>query len=345
MVIVRPTIGVLKVLEKAGKLSQSAGDLYRKARASKRQPEQLDFLAQSIQAACAELKLVTYIQNRFDQGIFEKLKGIKAPVFESRDAQSPAWRGAVLYEGGKYAWLVYADTHDHFHAESAMTIRSMQKAGTLGPSELDLICLKNQEDQACEQQLLADLLTETLVAIEEAVAGDRTVEKTVRDLRIRADVDSPDFEEWEISTAHEEIDMLTLEIRGWEQYKPLFERYLRTVHSMVGDAVDAVPLYRSGAFILQILLSRAQLIALLAHLPLEQPLKDVPVPPRAVLHYAEKSSLTKAYVTGRAIRAVCGTWWVPIGDDETHGNLPVCPDCEREEPVVQALRNLQSRGH
>lgn len=41
-------------------------------------------------------------------------------------------------------------------------------------------------------------------------------------------------------------------------------------------------------------------------------------------HYVPKSELTRAYVEGVAVRALCGKQWVPSRDPERY---PICPTC------------------
>ncbi len=41
-------------------------------------------------------------------------------------------------------------------------------------------------------------------------------------------------------------------------------------------------------------------------------------------HYAKKSDITRAYVTGEAIVALCGKKWVPSRDPARY---PICPAC------------------
>lgn len=46
-------------------------------------------------------------------------------------------------------------------------------------------------------------------------------------------------------------------------------------------------------------------------------------------HYARKDDVTRAYVTGEAIVALCGKKWVPTRDPKSY---PICPTCkERKE--------------
>jgi Protein of unknown function (DUF3039) len=41
-------------------------------------------------------------------------------------------------------------------------------------------------------------------------------------------------------------------------------------------------------------------------------------------HYCRKDDVTRAYITGEAIEALCGKKWVPTRDPSRY---PVCPTC------------------
>ena len=41
-------------------------------------------------------------------------------------------------------------------------------------------------------------------------------------------------------------------------------------------------------------------------------------------HYARKDDVTRAYITGEAITALCGKKWVPTRDPSRY---PICPTC------------------
>ncbi len=45
-------------------------------------------------------------------------------------------------------------------------------------------------------------------------------------------------------------------------------------------------------------------------------------------HYARKDDVTRAYVTGEAIVALCGKKWVPTRDPK---NYPVCQTCKERK--------------
>lgn len=48
-------------------------------------------------------------------------------------------------------------------------------------------------------------------------------------------------------------------------------------------------------------------------------------------HYADSTSVTEGYITGKAVLAVCGKLFVPSRDPK---KFPVCPICKK---VVEAL--------
>jgi hypothetical protein len=67
-----------------------------------------------------------------------------------------------------------------------------------------------------------------------------------------------------------------------------------------------------------------------AQAPVETPV-DLPVPVDTdggdhdrFAHYARKDDVTRAYITGEAITALCGKKWVPTRDPTRY---PICPTC------------------
>ncbi|MGI8575523.1 MAG: DUF3039 domain-containing protein [Egibacteraceae bacterium] len=51
-------------------------------------------------------------------------------------------------------------------------------------------------------------------------------------------------------------------------------------------------------------------------------------------HWARKSEVTKSYVTGQPITALCGKRWVPTRDPSRY---PVCPECKEIYTLRGAL--------
>lgn len=44
-----------------------------------------------------------------------------------------------------------------------------------------------------------------------------------------------------------------------------------------------------------------------------------------VAHYVRAADATRAYITGEAIEALCGKWWVPTRDPDLY---PICGACQ-----------------
>ena len=52
-------------------------------------------------------------------------------------------------------------------------------------------------------------------------------------------------------------------------------------------------------------------------------------------HICRKEDVTRAYITGEAIEALCGKKWVPTRDPSRY---PVCPTCKELKDAGWALR-------
>jgi len=51
-------------------------------------------------------------------------------------------------------------------------------------------------------------------------------------------------------------------------------------------------------------------------------------------HYARKDDVTRAYITGEAIVALCGKKWVPTRDPKGY---PICPTCKERKDAGWSL--------
>ncbi|GAA0210267.1 hypothetical protein GCM10009537_13180 [Corynebacterium riegelii] len=339
MVSVRPTVKVLKILYSGDKLPEYTAAAYNDAKRASEPEVKIEYLRQAVEHAQAEVTLVTYIQARFDQGIFERLRSVDHRVFESRDAEGAAWRGAVVHDGGDTAWLVHADTHDHFLAQANKVLGAMKRDGTLGPAALDLRILGMQERLDREREYGRCAMESTLGALKDATVSLKPVKLQVGALSVVVDVETVPFQDWEVDTAQDEVEIVSLRLENWQKNYQELQAYLRSVFCLFQTDEESAETFADLEFVVQIALSRAELIALL-----DIPQQDQPVALRKVtapqyLHYSTKGALAEAFITGKAIRAVCGKWWVPIGDEQTHAHLPICPECERGEPVAQALQS------
>jgi hypothetical protein len=55
-------------------------------------------------------------------------------------------------------------------------------------------------------------------------------------------------------------------------------------------------------------------------------------------HYAEKDEITKAFVDGIPIVAICGKVWVPTRDPS---GFPICPKCKEMFDQLSWLNDSQ----
>ena len=141
-------------------------------------------------------------------------------------------------------------------------------------------------------------------------------------------------------SAHEELFVVTLTIARQTHYEA--KKFVTKVGmSFIKPADGELDTIDRGEMIFEFFVSGARLIQLMALGKNDVPTEDIEPPEPTVLHYVMKKRLTEAYVEGTAVRAVCGEWWVPVGDEITHNDLPVCPRCEDEQKVAQALEDLR----
>ncbi|MGP9723600.1 DUF3039 domain-containing protein [Corynebacterium sp. AOP40-9SA-29] len=275
----------------------------------------------------------------------------KSVVYEVRDRESPAWRGALIIWGsGDCAWMIYVNRHDLFHQAGPKAIEEMRKAKKCGPSGLDLKIQQRREYDSQERRIRQEVLIRLVEGLQQAVESGSGQEVSVPSVllesaAVKVSVGNVEPEEWDPGTASEEPEsvMVSLDLPNFSENG--FHWLLRILVPFIQPDSDMVEQIYEDELKVQILMTRARLMHLLALSERELGLSSVAQPSAPnVLHYTEKTSLTSAYVEGTAVEAVCGKWWVPIGDDVSHGHLPICPDCEKEEPFAQAFRGLLERS-
>lgn len=268
------------------------------------------------------------------------------PVYEVRDRAGAGWRGAIIVDKGS-PWLVYADSHDKFHSRAPSALKTLHNANKLAPTSIDLRLKAADDNDSLDRQQQLALLDAMLVALGDAVAAraDTSVDMSatrVPEALLSIGIDDVPADGWDVQDAHTHADVvsvaLTLNTTNADDRRWVIATCLQFLQP---DARQIESHFDSRLTSI-IMLSRARLIQMLAthHEPTtyEPALAHRVVP--TTLHYADKSGLTKAFVHGCAIRAVCGQWWVPAGSDETFPELPICEDCEAELPVAQALKAL-----
>lgn len=352
MKLVWPTIEVLNTLDKAGVLDPRVKKELDSARSLTDRTQKIIQLAKAVELAVAYEPLIADAKKGFARGTPDIHKSAtakaKTTVYEVRSHTGAAWRGAVVCpKGDEDAWLVYADRHDLFHKAGPDAIAKKHKSKALGPSQLDRRvrekCAGWAADKSCNKQIL-DGAVDSLRSIAggtksvelpmpaESDFADAVVTMTVNPV---IDVDADPL------NAHEEVSVIRLDfIESTMAYETRAKLIRLLSHFLQPDELMLESLYRNGTFTLDVLVTQARLIHLLGT-GAEGRLDFENSPPEPTkLHYALKTAIAEAYVEGCAVQAVCGRWWVPIGDEKTHSELPVCPECQAQQPFAQAIKAL-----
>lgn len=348
MTDVRPTLEVLKALEKKDMLPRDAARALQHARSIDDHEARIRVLA-ALGLSTLDIPLLRDARSRFAGGLPDPHKEMTAtagtPVYEVRDRTGAAWRGALVkLNTDPSAWLILVDAHDRFHRAGPKVLLDKVRNGALGPSALDTR-LRDIEQEGSRLAVERAALLESLIDSLITAAGTATPERVstsgmFADARITVQISEPIAAEWDVTSAHEETSEVAIRLGLSSRSDDMRDELLRTcVPFLQPDSSLWESLYRTE-LIVQVVLTRAGLMQLLStDLPL-LPVEDRQVPPPTALHYTAKRSLSQAFVSGRAVRAVCGQWWVPIGDDHTHANLPVCPDCDRDAPFAQVVHDI-----
>lgn len=359
MVEIRPTLQTLKLLRKADLLGHDAREAYDCAVRVEDMTTRLNRLA-SLDLSQLNSNLLNGVRSLLTVGKFpdthkSSSRAARQTIYELRDHAGAAWRGAGLLEHSTQTlWVILALPHDHFHSEAPNRIEQMRKEGLLGPSSLDRKIRELEKlriDRRANRVAVLSALIEALqysqahhsparVPMPPAAGLDKAeMSVTVSDV-------PTDAEDWEPEQAHEEVGLVSVEIQ-LAHLSTEARRWLVNVclPFLQPDQEMIQSVFRKSQLSIVVVLTRAKLIQMLSlddsglaeiepHTP--------PEPSR--LHYTAKASLVGAYVEGTAVRAVCGTWWIPVGDELTHSGLPVCETCETERPFAEAISQLMRNG-
>ena len=222
----------------------------------------------------------------------------------------------------------------------------LSKANSLGPSKLDLTLYELSQYEHNVKCTQAELLLNLQRALEQALKTTKASpvalpkNEDFRGADLVIDIDSADEFEWNPQTAHEELDMVRIRLTMQTYSAAMSELLLQTCIPFLQPDSSMIEAVQRKDVIVQILMTRARLVHVLGSSSHEHPVKHFNPPQPSVLHYTAKVSLTEAYVRGIAVQAICGQWWVPIGDENTHKGLPICPECDEEVPFTQFVRSI-----
>lgn len=260
-------------------------------------------------------------------------------VFEVRDRQGAAWRGAVVIDEDGDPWLVYVDKHDAFHSSVEGAFRN----GGLDPGPAEYKLRDREEQIVSRRAWQVNLLTALSGAITTAARDGGEVTITAdgyeapdsASLSIEVESDAPSET---VAQAHESEAMIavTLTVRARSRNEFVQEILHLALPFIQPDAAQYEPIFtKSGDLLVLVTVPQSKLIQLTAALSdTETPRRGSADPPTH-LHYVGIEFMTDAFVQGHAIRAVCGAWFVQTRDDSA--DLPVCPTCDDEMPAAEAV--------
>lgn len=279
----------------------------------------------------------------------EGTKAANAKVYEVRMRTGAAWRGAVMFDPNGDPWLVYVNKHDQFHRQAKDNLK-VQNSASYMPKALDYKIRAREEARIEDLSWEITVLVSLVIAIRQAVESPQCKAESqlsmpglVSDryaLEIQFEHDRPS--RWE--EAQNASSMATLGLRlspggesaGLHRIVQVIVPYLQVQDPEARFYYDL-----KGQLCIEATVTQAKLIQLVAsadggRADLGPARSSAPTH----LHYVGDRFLNEAFVFGKAVRAVCGEWFVPTRTQGAESALPVCGECERQKPVAQLVLNL-----
>lgn len=354
MVEIRPTLSTLKALRSADLLADADASAYDDAKRADDPQTKLDRLAK-LDLSRLNVNLLNDVRALVEDGKFPDThktssRAARETIYELRDHSGAAWRGAgLLVPKSEVLWVILAMPHDHFHKQAADKIELMRKHEQLGPTSLDTKLLELDRasvDRKINRITILKSLINALKDTHRHHSPSQVAMPHVDGLN-RAEMfvtlsDVPtEPEDWDPAEAHKNLGMVTIEIELNNIAKEDRRWLLRTCLPFLQQDQTMIETHFRRTLSSLIVLPYSKLMQLLtlddSHLNSAD--HNNPSLPTH-LHYTAKAGLTEAYVEGKSVRAVCGIWWVPVGDDYTHSDLPVCEECEHERPFAEVVSKM-----
>ena len=266
-------------------------------------------------------------------------------VYEVRDRQGAAWRGAIVMDAEGDPWLVYVDEHDSFHRHVGERIKSgvcqpkpveyrirAREEAAAGATAWKLAVLRVFADGLCE----ATRTGRQVSVLVPPLAGDDQAELLIE---MDHDVPSPSA-----NLAQNHLSMMSGRLKLTHATRAAtVEAVTETcLPFLQPDRAEIESVYdKHGNLSMQVTITQAKMIQLLSGEVADGQLSHSGGLPPDRLHYVGIDILTDAYINGHAVRGVCGTWFVPTRGDDA--NLAVCTRCEAERPAAQLVLDLMQR--
>lgn len=354
MPVIRPTLRVIKQLprdsfsepaayDEVSRLSGASSDVKRK-------------IIETLEIFRIDHPLLRDAQSYIDAGAMpdlhrESTKKCDRKVYEVRSREGAAWRGGVVIdeENPDVWWLVYADKHDRFHSTAPDFFKN--EHSKFLPTRVDWALQEN--DLAREEGIFQDeaFLRELFLSM----AGAMSSPGTLFDVRLPAELSedgqvsvSVEFSGLvpPIALMHEEFSQVSLRIGV-----PLDRREVRDRLTMLSVmAIQPDPDMREQVYgidyqtlHLEFLVADSQLAQFLVEPESGRSAGNRASYSPMVQHWAGQSHLTRSYVHGEVVQALCGARYVPTLQGQSASALPICEPCEKQQPVAQRLQTLIRR--
>lgn len=267
------------------------------------------------------------------------------------------WRGAVAYDEDGTPWVVFAtdEGHDSFYSEVE---RAVRRNGTKPymPDEVDYGYLQLERSLLVNRSWQVANIARAVDCIASAIrdgSAQCQLESHPEDspgvcAELHVEIERLDEPGPDIASAHEEEVLveayLTFTRPVHRRHEELLASHLRALLNPQAGAWD--PWVKpDGTVMYNATISEARLLQLYAASTAADGYETSALSgesDRAThAHYTLRRPLAEAIVLGKPVRAVCGTWFVPSQD---HDNLPVCPRCEADLPIVSLVHRLVKKA-
>ncbi|WP_187271249.1 DUF3039 domain-containing protein [Actinomyces ruminicola] len=276
------------------------------------------------------------------------------PVFELRTREGAAWRGAMIIDDDGTGWIVYAQRHDRFHSTVAGKLTAA-RAHDWMPRSVDHSLRKREQARAEIRRWRVQTLAAVIGAAgTAAVANDHSSELLVqreesgRDASARSATFSStitvsvmaDLSEADAATGLRGEALLDVAVVTRRAEDVLLRTTIAEAVTLLAGPTrpEAVALPDGSGVYYSFVVPASRLqwlvavesadeVGELAETSLGEHLRPTH------LHYTRKELIAESAVEGRAVRALCGEWFVVRCDE----GLPVCEACETRLPVARLV--------
>ncbi|WP_443444864.1 DUF3039 domain-containing protein [Glutamicibacter arilaitensis] len=310
----------------------------------------------SLDLSSIDHDLIKDAQSYFDNGSFpdrhvaatnsrRKKNGKTKPVYEVRSKVGAAWRGGIVIDDFGDPWLVYAAPHDKFHDTAPSFFADETKYLPVSSDyklrdKEELTRITQEQDIQYLRQLL-EILTKALM---DSPAEHLTQLHGQANDVVQVSVSvTPGEPAKTPQKLHESLGEVTIELKIPADNYTLRDRVL----GLYVPFIQPDPTLREQVFskdyenlTVFMTVSHVQLAQLLV-VDDTQTISKVHTGKLPVArHFFSKELLPAAYIQCTPLPTLCGLWLVPSRDGQFASDLPICADCEENQPVAQLLINL-----